>query len=68
MYPSIVYEGKGSTAMTAYERQIKETEAYYDAEIAIAERDEIEILNSVVSGSRLHEILHNPHDEGIDEG
>ena len=54
--------------MTAYERQIKETEAYYDAEIAIAERDEIEILNSVVSGSRLHEILHNPHDEGIDEG
>ncbi|MGB5199183.1 MAG: hypothetical protein WBN68_23025 [Sedimenticolaceae bacterium] len=54
--------------MTAYERQIKKTEAYYDAQIAMAERDDIEVLNSVVSDSRLHEILHNPHDEGIDEG
>jgi hypothetical protein len=54
--------------MTAYERQIKQTEAYYDDQIAIAEGDEIEVLNSVVSDSRLHEILHNPHDEGIDEG
>lgn len=54
--------------MTAYERQIHETEAYYDAQIELAESEDIEVLSSVVEDSRLHAILHNPHDEGIDEG
>ena len=54
--------------MTAYEQQIKETEAYYDAQIAHAEGEGIEVLSSTVSDSRLHEIIHNPHTEGIDEG
>jgi len=27
-----------------------------------------EVLDSVVPGSRLHEIINNPVDEGIDEG
>jgi len=27
-----------------------------------------EVLYSVVPGSRLHEIINNPVDEGIDEG
>jgi len=54
--------------MTAYELQILETEAYYDAQMAMAEGEDIEILSSQVDDSRLHEILHNPYDEGIDEG
>lgn len=54
--------------MTAYERQIRDTEAYYDAQMAMIEDDGSEVLSSVVRGSRLHEILHNPIDEGIDEG
>ena len=54
--------------MTAYEKQIMETGAYYDAQIARAESEGIEVLSSAVSNSRLHEIIHNPHTEGIDEG
>jgi len=29
---------------------------------------DVEILESSVEGSRLHWIINNPHDEGIDEG
>jgi len=54
--------------MTAYELQMLETGAYYDAQMAIAESEGLEVLSSLVSDSRLHEILHNPYDEGIDEG
>lgn len=54
--------------MTAYERQIRQTEEYYDAQILKAEHENTEVLSSRVDGSRLHEILHNPVDEGIDEG
>ena len=54
--------------MTGFERQIMETEAYYDAQIELAETDDLEILSSTMTDSRLHEILHNPFDEGIDEG
>jgi hypothetical protein len=34
----------------------------------IAEQEDIEILSSVVPGSRLHEVIHNPIESGIDEG
>lgn len=54
--------------MTAYEKQILETERLYDAQMALAELEDIEVLESVVGDSRLHEILSNPYDEGIDEG
>jgi hypothetical protein len=54
--------------MTAFERQVLETEQFYDAQIALAETEDCEVLHSVVAGSRLHEVLHNPIDEGIDEG
>ena len=54
--------------MTAYERQVQQTEAYYDAQIALVESEGGEILNSVVEGSRLHQILSNPYEEGIAEG
>ena len=30
--------------------------------------DKYEVLSSVVPDSRLHEIINNPFDEGIDEG
>ena len=54
--------------MSTYEMQIQTTSRLYDAAIIAAEQAGIEILSSVVPGSRLHEIIHNPDDSGIDEG
>ena len=54
--------------MSNYEMQIHETARIYDAAIVAAEQEGIEVLSSVVHGSRLHEIIHNPIDSGIDEG
>lgn len=54
--------------MTAYEKQIRQTEAHYDSQIAEIECSGEEILSSTVHDSRLHQIIHNPHDEGIAEG
>jgi len=54
--------------MSNYELQIHATERYYDDAIRAAEKEDIEILSSVVPGSRLHEVIHNPIDSGIDEG
>ena len=54
--------------MTKFEKQVQQTEAFYDTQIALAESEGYEVLNSVVEGSRLHEVLHNPHEEGIAEG
>ncbi|MCG8486629.1 MAG: hypothetical protein AB2551_05325 [Candidatus Thiodiazotropha sp.] len=54
--------------MSGYERQVLETERFYDRQMDAIEESGVEILTSVVPGSRLHEIIHNPVDEGIDEG
>jgi hypothetical protein len=54
--------------MSNYELQIRKTEQYYDEAIRVAERESIEVLHSFVPGSRLHEIINNPVDSGIDEG
>jgi len=54
--------------MSNYEMQIRATEQYYDDAIRAAEQENIEVLSSVVPGSRLHQIIHNPIDSGIDEG
>lgn len=54
--------------MSNYEKQILATEQFYDRAIMAAELEGIEILSSVVPGSRLHEVIHNPIDSGIDEG
>lgn len=54
--------------MTNYDLQMMVTTLYYDYAIAAAEQENIEILSSVVAGSRLHEKIHNPVDSGIDEG
>ncbi len=54
--------------MSNYEMQMQMTTLYYDQAIAAAEKENIEILSSVVPGSRLHQIIHNPIDSGIDEG
>jgi hypothetical protein len=55
-------------AMSQYEMQILETTRMYDNAIRAAEQENIEILSSVMPGSRLHEVIHNPVDSGIDEG
>jgi hypothetical protein len=54
--------------MSAYERQILETERRYDQLMSEIERQDPNVLHSVVPGSRLHQIIHNPVTEGIDEG
>jgi len=54
--------------MSNYEQQILATGQFYDIEMQVAELENIEILYSVVPGSRLHEVIHNPIDSGIDEG
>lgn len=54
--------------MSDYEKQIQATSAIYDAAIRAAEQESIEVLSSVVAGSNLHQIIHNPVDSGIDEG
>ena len=54
--------------MSAYEKQIRATEQFYDRQIRAVESQGVEILSSWVPGSRLHEKINNPIDEGIDEG
>ena len=54
--------------MSAYELQNLETERRCDQMIRDIEASGSEVLSSVVPGSRLHEIIHNPVTEGIDEG
>lgn len=54
--------------MSNYERQILDTEKFYDQAMLAAEKEGIEVLSSVVPDSRLHEIINNPIDSGIDEG
>jgi hypothetical protein len=54
--------------MSNYEKQIHSTERFYDRAILAAEAEDIEVLSSVVPGSRLHEVINNPIDSGIDEG
>ena len=40
----------------------------YEKQIRAIEQQGVEILSSVVPGSTLHRIIHNPITEGIDEG
>jgi len=54
--------------MTAYEKQIHETELHYDQMMKQIEDVDPDILYSVVPGSQLHQRIHNPITEGIDEG
>jgi len=54
--------------MSNYEMQIRNTGQIYDAAMRAAELEGIEVLSSVMPGSRLHEIINNPVDSGIDEG
>lgn len=54
--------------MSNYEKQIQATEQYYDREMLKIEQRGGEVLSSVVPGSKLHQKIHNPVTEGIDEG
>ena len=53
--------------MCDYELQILETSGLFDEQVHEAELEDFEILSSVVPGSRLHEVIYNPIDSGIDE-
>jgi hypothetical protein len=54
--------------MSEYEKQVLSIGRNNDDQIRALERDGVEVLSSRVEGSRLHDIIHNPVDEGIDEG
>ncbi len=54
--------------MSRFELQMLETERRYDEMIHQIEKEDPNVLTSVVPGSRLHQIIHNPVTEGIDEG
>jgi hypothetical protein len=54
--------------MSNYELQIRTTAQYYDDAISAAEQKNVGILSSVVPVRKLHEVIHNPVDSGIDEG
>ena len=54
--------------MSLYEMQLQSTARMFDNAIKAAEQENIEVLSSVVPGSRLHEVINNPLDSGIDEG
>ncbi len=53
--------------MSRYEQQKLDTEHFYDQMMHEIEQVDPSFLYSVVPGSRLHEIIHNPATEGIDE-
>ena len=54
--------------MSRYEKDNLETARSSDRMMNDIEQVDPNVLCSVVSGSRLHEIIHNPITEGIDEG
>ena len=54
--------------MSKYEDQVRATGEFNDCQIRSLEQQGVEILSSVVPGSNLHQIIHNPTQEGIDEG
>ena len=53
--------------MSKHEQQILVTAKFYDRAIKAMEAEGIEILSSVVPGSRLHELINNPLDSASDE-
>ena len=54
--------------MSKYEQQMLDTERHYDQMMKEIEAVDPNILHSVVPGSQLHQKIHNPITEGIDEG
>lgn len=54
--------------MTAYEQQIINVGNFNDKVIKEVESEDQEILASYITSDYLHEKIHNPFVEGIDEG
>lgn len=54
--------------MSNYDKQTRATGKFYDRLIQDVEQQGGEIPSSQVPGSRLHQVIHNPTQEGIDEG
>ena len=71
MRKNVLIQGQTTTrrnVMSPSEMQLPATAHIYDNAIKAAEKEDIEVLSCVVPGSRLHEVIHNPIDSGIDEG
>ena len=54
--------------MSRYELDNLETARRSDMMIREIEQSDPNVLHSIVPGSRLHQVIHNPVTEGIDEG
>ena len=54
--------------MSRYEQDNLQTQKRCDQMMRKIEKQDRNVLSSVVPGSRLHQIIHNPITEGIDEG
>ncbi len=54
--------------MNSYDNLIREIARSMDQQIFAIEAGGSEVLSSVVTDSRLHQIINNPVTEGIDEG
>lgn len=51
--------------MSNDEKQIRATD---DRQLSASKQQRVEILSSVAPDSRLHQIVHNPTQEGMGEG
>ncbi len=54
--------------MSRYEMQILQTGQRFDEQIRHIEQTDPSVLYSAVADSRLHQVIHDPVTEGIDEG
>jgi hypothetical protein len=61
-------ENRGDIEMNSYDNLIREIARSMDQQIFAIEAGGSEVLSSVVTDSRLHQIINNPVTEGIDEG
>ena len=54
--------------MSKYEQQNLDTARHYDQMMKEIESIDLNILYSVVPGSRLHDIINNPVAKGVEKG
>jgi hypothetical protein len=54
--------------MSNYEKQIRATSEHFDEQMRSVEQSGAEVLSPFAPASNLHRIIHNPTQEGIDEG
>jgi hypothetical protein len=54
--------------MRNYEKQIRAISEHFDEQMRSVEQLGVEVLSPIDAASNLHRIIHNPTQEGIDEG